>query len=436
MPVQKYRRGTSTSSPPTLTLYNPSTRAYSAQSVSIPSKSYCDSSASCLPFAPMSGLQKLYSKVMKRSRRHTAMSSNHNGQSNNRKRRPSKHRTPRKLLSSDNEPTRLKPIYRGSSPLKKSDIHLVVDISPESIREYNDEHSWPYSPTLSTTIVDQGCEDQAVHRCSSLIDTDVLNLFPTPPNFHANISSDPRVLEPPVSGSKSPCTSVSTYEFPSPSPEDSLFPSPYFDRLEGDPGRDRWPIPTPRYPRQPACSATAASSRLMPMRSPCSSASSSTHSSSFVYQRREPVTAFSSWVASFPTSPPSHKSTLSLDADVSLKPGPIHRRPIIIRQCCPHDSSVSSPTPVKSPKLAAPRKLAYSLTSGTTASQASHFQPAHRPGESDGVLRGGVRRTRLRSNPTALTTTEAFGPRTNGRPYVPNSNSNVMNHNNRLPIRY
>jgi hypothetical protein len=337
---------------------------------------------------------------------------NHNGQSNNRERRPSKRRTPRKLLSADNEPTRLKPIYRGPSPLKKSDIHLVVDISPESIREYNDEHSWPYSPTLCTTIVDQ---EQAVHRCSSLIDTDVLNSFPTPPNFHANITSDPRVLEPPASGSKSPCTSASTYEFPSPSPEDSLFPSPYF---EGEPGCDRWPIQTPRYPRQ---ATTTAYSRLMPMRSPCSSASSS-------------ATAFSSWVAPFPASPPSHKPTLSLDVDVSLKPGPIHRRPIIIRQCCPHDSSVSVPTSVQSPRLAAPRKVAYSLTSGTTAPQASHFQPGHRPGASDGVLPGGVSRTRLRSNPTALTTTEAFGPRTNGRPCL--LDGSVMNHNTRLPIRY
>jgi len=435
MPVRKYRRGTSTSSPPTLTLYNPSTRAYSAQTVSISPQPHSDSTASCLPFAPMGGLQKLYSKVMKKSQGHAVTASpiptNHNGQSNNRERRRSKHRTSRKLLSSNNEPSRLKPVYRGSSPLKKSDIHLVVDISPESIREYNDKHAWPDSPTLSTDQRDQcrdDCEEPVAHRCPPPIDTDILNSFPTPPNFQAHIGFDPR---PSASGSKSPCTSVSTYEFPHPSPE-----TPYFERLEGEPGLDRSRIEIPPfYPRQVtlqrAYSASTAYSRSTPMLSPCSSASTSTYCSSFVYQRREPATANSSWVTPFPTSSPSQKSTLSLDGDVRLKPGPTQRRPIIIRSRWAHDASVSAPTPIQSPKVPTPRKLAYSLTSATTAPQVSHFQPARGLGASDGVLHDGVGRPRLRM---ALTTTEVFGPRMNGPRYV--LNGNMMNHHNRLPFRY
>jgi hypothetical protein len=441
MPVRKYRRGTSTSSPPTLTLYNPSTRAYSAHSVSNPPQS---STASCLPFAPMSGLQKLYSKVMKKSQRHPVMVSsiatNNNGQSNNRERRPSKLRTSRKLLSSNNEPTRLKPVYRGSSPLKKSDIHLVVDISPDSIREYNDERAWPYSPTLSTANVDQRdqcrdeCEEPAVHRCPPPIDTDILDSFPTPPNFHAHTMSDPRVVES-AWGSKSPCTSVSTYEFPYPSPEDLVSPNPSFERLEGNPGLERSPIErTPFYPRpvtlQRAFSASTAYSRSTPTLSPSSSVSTSTDPSSFLYQRREPASASSYWLTPFPASSPSQKSTLSLNADLRLKPGPIQRRPIIVRHRSAHNSSVSAPTPIQSPKLP-PRKLAYSLTSGSTAPQVSHFQPAPGLGASGGVLYDCGGRPRLRS---ALTTTEAFGPRMHGLRF--DLNSNVMNHHNRPPIRH
>jgi hypothetical protein len=430
MPIRdrKYRRGTSTSSPPTFMLYNPSTRAYSAQPVSIAPQSHCDSTTPCLPFSPMTGLQKLYSKVMKRSQRHAVMASSittkQNGQSNHWERRPSKLRSSRNLPS-NNEPTRLKPVYRGSTPLKKSDIHLVVDISPESIREYNDEHAWPNSPTLSPGVSDhkeQGRgdpEELAVRRRPSPIDTDVLNSFPTPPNFHAHFTSGARVLEPSASGSKSPCTSVSSYEFPYSSPEDLISPNPYFQRSEEEPGLERWPIEASFYPRQVtlqrACSASAAYCRSMQKRFPSSSASTSTHSTSLAYQRREPASASSSW---YPTSSPSHKSTLSLDADVRLNPGPIQRRPLVIRQHCAHDSSFSAPSPIPSPKLAAPRKIAYSLTSGATVPQASPFQPAHKTGASDGVLNGGGSRTKMRLNPTALTTAEAFGPRMNGRRYV------------------
>jgi len=443
MPVRKSRRGTTTSSPPTLTLYNPSTRAYSAQTVSIPPQPYCHSSASCLSFAPMSGLQKLYSRVMKKSQRRPVMVSsiatNDNGQSHSRERRPSKYRTSRKLSSSNNEPTRLKPNYRGSSPLKKSDIHLVVDISPEAIREYNDEHAWPDSPTANADQRDQrrdDCEEPTVHRLPPPIDIDILNSFPTPPNFHAHIMSDPPVLEPSASGSKSPCTSLSTFEFPYPSPEDLLSPNPYFERLEENTGLARSPIEIPPfYPRQVtlqrAYSASTAYSRSTPTLSPSSSVSTSTDPSSPVYQRREPATASSCWLTPFPTSSPSQKSTLSLDADMRLKPGPIQRRPIVISQRCAHESSVSAPTPIQSPKLPPPRKLAYSLTSGSTAPQVSHFQPAPGLGASDGVFYDWGGRPRLR---TALTTTEAFGPKMHGRRYV--LNGNVMNHHNRLPIRH
>jgi hypothetical protein len=226
---------------------------------------------------------------------------------------------------------------------------------------------------------------------------------------------------------------LSTFEFPYSSPGDLISPNPYFERLDGDPGLERSPIEIPPfYPRkvtlQRAYFASATYSRSTPTLSPSSSISTSTHPSSFVYQRRDPAPASSYWVTPFPTSSPSQKSTLSLDADVRLKSGPTQRRPLLIHQRCGHEASVSAPTPIQSPKLPAPRKLAYSLTSGITAPQVSHLQPAP---ASDGVFYDCGRRPRVR---TALTTREVFGPRMNVPGYV--LNSNVMNHHNRLPIRH
>ncbi|TFK74058.1 hypothetical protein BDN72DRAFT_122420 [Pluteus cervinus] len=394
MPVRASRRATSSSSQPPFILYNPTSQEYSGQTVSVTPQSHRDSIVCCSPFMNMGIVHKLCSKVLKMSHKHPEYASDptpgQGRQSNDNELRPSRSRSSRRP-SASHEPTRPKPIYRGSSPLKKADIHVILDISAEAIQE-NVERSWPQTGRFSSDEgqryrYDEQEESTTIslrHQPSridtSFIDTSFLDTSFTLSDTH---TSDTRHDSPSTSKVKLP----SPIEFPYPSPEDLLPPNPYFERLEREKEKQRQSQASPTAYRQRSLhhtrTTTASFSKPTPLAYPTLASNQSSHNAQSsislnavetgpsgnarAYQR-QPVTSSPARYTPFPTaspirspsSSPTQLSSLSLDSHTRARPHAQQPRPVHRQPTSPITKPIIVPNGV--PQASVPRRATSSLT--------------------------------------------------------------------------
>lgn len=186
--------------------------------------------------------------------------------------------------------------------LKTSDIHMFVDISPESIREYN-QTVWPQ---INEPQSNHPEEFGRLPRQPSFIDSAMLDQFPSPPTSHA---SQHHRYPPPI-----------TYDFPSIAADDLLPPNPYFERLERaqDLTRQAQTVHPRRQATVPRTSSTASYSRPTPSAYPDVTSS-----------HRDGGGSSASNPARYGTSH-NNGSSISLGPSARLREGPAQRS--VVRQ--------------------------------------------------------------------------------------------------------
>ncbi|KAF8893388.1 hypothetical protein BD779DRAFT_1046790 [Infundibulicybe gibba] len=155
----------------------------------------------------MEHIKRMRSKVFKKSRGSNSSTSHYPAEeqlSAKQRLRHSKSLPFRSSSDTDNSSfsSRIRPTYRGARPLKTSDIHLVVDISHESVDEQG-RTRWPglreESDYLYPPSPHEGGAKYPPTRGEPvpvpLIDKGILDQFPDPPAVHAYTS--PRAYLPP-----------------------------------------------------------------------------------------------------------------------------------------------------------------------------------------------------------------------------------------------
>lgn len=273
------------------------------------------------------------------------------------------------------ESGRTKPVYRGVHPLKTSDIHLFVDITPAATNGRDDD----------AELTDDEDFGVAYPHRAPILDRRVLDSFPAPPDNNAYSSQTVR----------SPCAPRPVFNEGYPSAADLLIlpPNPYYERLARENEKIRQA--QSRYPNRQRLERNTSTGSSTSFSRPTRNAYPGIHPILPIHHR--------SYTHPPDTYRTSHNntSTHSLGGNARLRQGPTAHRPVVRQASIPHIEPPrprkvlsNRQPPVPSVEPLRPRKV----STNSPAPTAQRLGPYHP--DVIRVVRGPAR-TRLQSTPVS-----------------------------------